>query len=890
MKDLVGRTLSHYRITAPIGAGGMGEVYRATDTALRRDVAIKVLPEAVARDPERLERFRREAHLLASLNHPNIAAIYGLEEADGTPFLALELVEGEDLSAHIARGPMPLADALPIARQIADALEAAHEQGIIHRDLKPANIKVRADGTVKVLDFGLAKAMDPAGASSVDVMNSPTLTVRATQMGVVLGTAGYMAPEQARGKAVDKRADIWAFGAVFYEMLSGQRAFEGDDVSVTLASVLKEDVKWDALPQDLPATLRMLLRRCLEKDPKKRLRDIGDARIELDGGTESGDQAAVASAVQSRASRLWILAAAILVVGAFAAGWSLRPPAEPPVAYLDVDFGGDLTLREPFVISPDGQRVAFVGVDRNGKSYLSTRRFDESSVTRLREVHSDIQTMTFSPDSQWIGYVTYDRQVMKVGVAGGPPTRIASGVGSDFGHAEWGLDEILVPTYAGLSRVSIADGKSSTVTGRFGSFLPDGRTMLLGTAGLSDAGTLTSLAPGDTAPRPVARFRGRSPRYLPIGYLIYIGDNDILQAVRFDVNKKEISGEPVPLMERVQSFVSSGTGTVVFVRKDDGDDRRMLAWMDEAGRTEAILKEPGLYSSPRLSPDGKQVAFGSIDRDAILVSIHDIARGITRRLARIARPDGSAPASPYLLWTPDGRHLLYRSAGAIWLMRADGSGAPRRLLETAGTPESISPDGRRLAISLGGKDTKRDIWIATLEGGPAALQANSPVLLLGGAADELNPVFSPDGKWLAYTSDESGEALIYVLDTAHPESRWPVSSIGSFLPQWAPSGQELFFVGLTRNGPAPGLPLWVASYAVAGGAFMPGTVKNFTETSGRLVPLGASPVYGVAATGRRIVGLFDTRGTDAIRSKRTHGVIQNVFDVIQDKANVRAGK
>ena len=885
MSLAAGTRLGPYEIVAAIGAGGMGEVYRALDSNLKRFVAIKVLPAAVAGDGDRLARFQREAEVLAALNHPNIAAIHGLEKTPDCTALVMELVEGEDLSAHIARGAMPVTDALPIARQIADALEAAHESGIIHRDLKPANVKVRADGTVKVLDFGLAKAMDPnTSAATADAANSPTLTARATQMGMIIGTAAYMAPEQAKGRSVDKRADIWAFGVVLFEMLTGQRAFKGDDVSETLASVIRDTPDSSALPASTPPRLRALVERCLERDIRLRLRDIGEARILLANPLEPPASHATN---QPSASNRWpwvvaaasVLALATFALGTFAGWWGVARDIAPPVVHLDADFGGGLTLQSEVSISPDGQRVAFFGADDSGQRHLAIRQLNEPTVTRLRPIEGEITAIAppfFSPDSQWIAYVT-GGQLMKIAVTGGPPTRIAGPLVTSSRPGRWGADEILVPAFAGMVRVSIKDGAATATPFPMASFLPDGRTMLI--SGWATAPRALAVAtPGDAIPRPVPRLRGKYARYLPIGYLVYIDESEVLQAVAFDVNRMEPTGDPLPLVEHVFWFDISDTGTLIFSRST-ADPGRTIAWFDEAGRTETIVKEPGAYVAPRLSPDGARLAFSVVDRGKRSILVRDLDRGITRPLVS-AEANVSDP-----LWMPDGRDILYRGSGGIWIMRSDGSGAPRRLLEIAGAPDAVSPDGRSLAVNIDGAGTKRDIVRVPLTGGPDALQAGTPEPLVVGPADELNPVYSPDGKWMAYSSDQSGEFQVYVLAVGDPRSRWQASSmpgLQGYLPRWAPQTQQLFFKGIARQVPLASTPVWVATYAVAGNAFVPGSVKPFGGTVA-MDPLGASPIYDVAPGGRRVLGLLSEKRA-AEPPRELFGVMLNAFTEIQRRA------
>ena len=502
-----GERLGAYEIVAALGAGGMGEVYRARDTRLNRDVAIKILPDALAADPDRLARFTREAQLLAALNHQNIAAIYGIE---GSRALVMELVEGEDLSAVIARGPLTWADALPIARQIADALETAHEAGIIHRDLKPANIKVRTDGTVKVLDFGLAKALSPDGsAAAADAMNSPTLTARATQLGMVLGTAAYMAPEQARGKVVDRRADIWAFGVVLYEMLTGHRAFEGDDVSITLANVLKEDVHWNRLPADLPASAHRLLKRSLEKDPKRRLSSIGDARLELDDSTSSP---VIAASAPPRHQVLPWAIAALTGLGAIYLGWLAlgRTNTSSTVTWTSIPapVDGFSRVMGP-AVSPDGKWIVFGAPDAKGRDHLWIRSFGAQSAQILQGTETGGSPF-WSPDSRFIGFIK-DRKLQSVPVGGGTPQVLAD-VATNARGGTWNRDGVILFVGApglGLHRVSASASGPAVALDAFAnpagavtmfpSFLPDGQHFLFTRVSDSEASiNVGSLADGTT--------------------------------------------------------------------------------------------------------------------------------------------------------------------------------------------------------------------------------------------------------------------------------------------------------------------------------------------------------------------------------------------------------
>ena len=654
----VGSRLSHYDVTALIGEGGMGQVYQATDTKLNRQVALKILPEAFAADPDRLARFQREAHVLASLNHPNIAQIHGLEESDGIRALVLELVEGPTLADRIAQGPIPVDEALPIAKQIAEALEAAHEAGVIHRDLKPANIKVRDDGTVKVLDFGLAKALDttPQGDPSL----SPTLTAAATQMGVIMGTAAYMSPEQARGKTVDKRADIWAFGAVLFEMLTGKRAFEGEDVSVTLADVIRAEVSWEKLPSDLPSGLTTYLHRCLQKEPSQRIQAFGDVRLALDGAFESTVNPVAEPNVASRLQvwqRSMPLAVAALVIAAIAGGlavvvagiasgfgvWSTTRSEAPGVVRfqipvpLDTSRYGSSLLERNVTTAPDGSFVVYMAPDRSMLRYIDSE--EETAIPGAIGGSNPV----VSPDGKWIGFWA-NGQLKKVSVNGGGSMRLCD-VGLTIGIS-WGPDDtILFAQTDGVWRVPGAGGVCEKVIDvgegellGFPRMLP-GTDWLLMTAGLppNQRVVVQSLA---TEERTVLlEDRGVDARYLTSGHLVYQSD-DALRAVPFDLASRSVTGGPVTLVE---GLVSEGVpqvglseaGTLAYLTRGDISSANRLVWVDRQGNEELLSLQPADYLAPRVSPDGRRVAVGTRDSSAVLdedIYIHDLTRGGLERL------------------------------------------------------------------------------------------------------------------------------------------------------------------------------------------------------------------------------------------------------------------
>ena len=626
-----GTRLGPYEITAQIGEGGMGEVYQATDTNLKRSVAIKVLPESVARDPERLARFQREAEVLAALNHPNIAAIYGLEKSDGTTALVMELVEGPTLADRITQGAIPIDDALPIAKQTAEALEAAHEQGIIHRDLKPANIKVRPDGTVKVLDFGLAKALEPTSAMSPGMSQAPTITTSAmTQAGMILGTAAYMSPEQARGEATDSRADIWAFGVVLYELLTGRRLFGAENVSETLAAVLREDPTWEMLPASVPPGVRRLLRRCLQRDRRNRLQHAGDARVEIQD-VLSAPTADIAHqtmpSTRWRERVAWALAGVAVLVAVGVAYFAAGQPSSQPVRELSVvpPPGWTFSLVDAPVISPDGSRLAFVGVDANGNTQLWIRDLDAVEPRPIADTE-DGRSPFWSPDGLSLAFFA-NREVRRIDLAGGPVRTLASADELDGGT--WSSDGTIVfsPRVGPLLRVTADGGTTTPATQmdtdhgelfhRFPAFLPDGRRFLFVIQSNipENSGLYIGSLDSNEKTR-IGDIRSRAA-YADPGYLLFTR-NRTLMAQPFDPVALELSGEATVVGGRVASAVNL-FGQATFSVSESGvlAYRRVpllqFTWFDRSGQRLASLGSPGEYSSLSLSPDGQHVAFEQLD-------------------------------------------------------------------------------------------------------------------------------------------------------------------------------------------------------------------------------------------------------------------------------------
>ena len=841
-----GSRVGPYEIIAALGAGGMGEVYRARDAALGRDVALKILPDVVAGDPDRLARFQREAQVLASLNHSHIAQIYGLEDIGaGGRAIVMELIEGDDLSQRIARGPLPLDEALPIARQIADALEAAHERGIIHRDLKPANIKVRPDGTVKVLDFGLAKAMEPAGAASPSASESPTITTPAmTEAGMILGTAAYMSPEQARGKRVDTRADIWAFGCVLYEMVTGRRAFEGEGVSETLARVIEREPDWARLPATLSPSLRTYLRRCLQKDPRQRVQAIGDVRLALEGAFETAVPNTAAAAVGAQWRRLTIVGvAATLASGAIIGTlvWVAMRQAPPRVTRLEVTPSGPAALSinwnaRDLAITPDGSRLIYVG---NRSTQLFVRALDATAPVA---VFTGQPSGPFvSPDGQWIGFADGLGVLKKVSVTGGPAVTLATLDTAGPSGATWGPDDtIIVATNSvatGLQQVAAAGGPLTVLTRPdreqgeadhlWPEMLPGGRAVLFTITALTGGLDAAQVAVLDlqTGERQVL-VRGVSHAHYVLdkpkwsspqnqgGHLVYAAAGT-LRAVAFDLASLETRGTPVTVVSDVVmtarggvDAVVAGDGTLAYVSGSVEGTPRTLLWVDRQGLETPIPAPPRPYLLPALSPDGTRVAVFANDYERDLW-LWDLSR---TTLTRLTSADG---VDVVQVWTPDGRRLIFTSEQGgvrnLFWQAANSPGAVERLTESPNTqyPSAVSPDGRQLIFSEEAPKTDNDVMAIELDG----TRRVTPIVQT--AFTERNGIISPDGRWLAYEADDSGRFEIYVRPYPDVNSgHWTVSTNGGTRPVWARSGQELVYVSptgaLMRVGVTRG-PSWAAT-------------------------------------------------------------------------------
>jgi Tol biopolymer transport system component/aminoglycoside phosphotransferase (APT) family kinase protein len=795
-----------YEVRREIGRGGMGVVYLARDTKLDREVAIKVLPHEVAQDQERLARFEREAKLLGSLRHANIAAVYGLEVVDERRYLVLEYVDGEDLAARLDRGPLPIDEALAVAREIAEAVGAAHEQGVIHRDLKPANIKITEKGDVKVLDFGLAKALGDQPSSMVsDPSASPTVVTigSPTTPGVILGTAGYMSPEQARGRAADKRSDIWSFGCILYELLVGRQIFPGETVTDSLGAILHKDPEWSLLPPGVPPTVQLLLRRCLARDRKRRLQDIGDARIELeeaiaDPTSSSLSLAGAALAAESRRPRGRLpLAGALLAVGALAgsgAMWVLHPKGpEPPLRKFEIAVE-DIEPNNGLVISPDGRRIVYSAAGR-----LWVRELDRLEPRALAGTENAAIPF-WSPDSTTIAYQSSGR-LWKVPATGGEPTAIASvrESFSNVGGGAWGPDDEIVFTTgnSGLFAVSAQGGDPALVLDpdpdteddyHDVSPLPGGRGVLFVVHRDRGVADTIALLAGETKKILLCLEGERlfSPVHSPTGHILYHRQSTTpgIWALPFSLSLLEVTGKPFLVVpDGVRPSVSSD-GSLVCIRGANLAAAKLI-WVGRSGDAGDIIGQPqtGFYH-PSISPDGRRVAVSAEEGETRDIWVHDIARGTK---ARLTFTEGNEWLNA---WSASGDELLFlveRSGKRFTYTKAtDGTGEDQELVE--GAPYDCSRDGRFFLFGKGSKETKGDIWYLPLQDG------SEPVALLQTPANETRGRLSPDGGVIAYLSDESGRDQVYIKRFPSGDGKWQVSLDGGSWPRWSHAGDELFFI------------------------------------------------------------------------------------------------
>ena len=939
-----GTKLGPYEILRSLGAGGMGEVYRARDTKLGRDVALKILPDSFAHDAERVARFKREAQVLAALNHPHIAAIYGLEESGTTQFLVLELVDGPTLAERLVRlkadttgtiSPalvrlkadatgtvrpasripaasvvsgfsrtrtgLPIDEALAIARQIADALGAAHEKGIIHRDLKPANIALDANDRVKVLDFGLAKAIEPAsvvqafrpaGAGSPeglrdDITASPTITTPAmmTGAGVILGTAAYMSPEQAKGRAADKRSDVWSFGCVVFEMLTGKKPFEGEDVSDTLASVLKTEPDWMTLPANLPPAIRTLLTRCLQKDRLKRMADISVAQFLMDEAATPGVATGGASAVvtpprSSHRVAIGALAAIVVALAGALAWMALRSPTSAPHASLRLSadlgaagsslvVGGGSAAGASAILSPDGALLAFVAQAANGQPMLHVRKLDQLQATPLSGTDGASGAF-FSPDGQWLGFFVGNK-LKKVSVTGGAAVTLADAPNNRGGS--WADDDtiVFVPDNraTGMMRVSSSGGKpeplttlgEGEVTQRWPQMLPGGKAVLFtghsNVTGFDDANIVVQRLPA--GPRTIVQRGGYYGRYLASGHVIHLHETTLF-AVPFDVDRLEVTGPAMPVLERVApntnngaaQFAASSTGTLVYVPGQGVGATAILEWMTRDGRTTSLRATPANWRDILFAPDGNRVAMSITDGKQADVFVYDWARDTLSRLTFDPRDD----LGP--VWTPDGRRIAFSSRRGdkstlnIYWQRADGTGDAQRLTESRNpqTAWSWHPSGKFLAFPEANPQTQQDIMILPMEGSDASgWKPGKTTVFLNSPLQEAQPAFSPDGRWLAYMAGEAGRPEVFVRPFPGPGGKWQISAEGGLYPTWSRTRHELLF---TTN--IPDNRIMSASYTVDGDSFRAEKPRLWSEAHfiARPGPAGVTRSFDLHPDGERV--------------------------------------
>ena len=893
---MVGKTISHYKVLEKIGEGGMGEVYRATDTKLNRDVALKILPQQFASDSQRMGRFQREAEVLASLDHPNIGQIYGIEDAGQTKALVLQLIEGPTLAERIAKGPIPVEDALKIALQMAEGLEAAHEKGVIHRDLKPANIKITPEGQVKILDFGLAKALEGETPPDSSLSQSPTLTAAATQAGVILGTAAYMSPEQASGEATDKRADIWSFGVVLFEMLTGRQLFTGKTVSHVLADVLRAEPDWNSLPANLHSRLRVLLERCLDKEAKDRLSGISDARVDIQKVLTDPIGVLVqpvAEVVQPQSKLPWVAGIALAVITGLAV-WILAPQPTRSVARFVVGTSATEPLSpnagtRDLAISSDGTRIVYRSSSGRG-AHVYLRQMDQLEGTRLFSTQNNITNPFFSPDGAWVVFSTGDGTWKKVSTLGGPPVTLFPNGGASPRGASWGPDDTIIFARAigdtGLLRVPAAGGDPEVLTTldaeqgeinhRWPEILPGGDAVLFTIVKGPGAGNMEiavlDLATGE---RKVLVRGGSNPLYALTGHIIYGVDGTLL-AVPFDLDRLEVTGEPVPVLEGVMTdpsgaveFTLSADGSLVYVAGEpQGGPLRSLVWVDRQGKEEPLRAPPRAYNYPRISPDGTRVALDLRDQEED-IWIWDLTRETLTRLT--FDPDQDY----YPVWTPDSQRVAFSSAREgqrnLFWKAAEGTGSVERLTESSNIQYaySFSADGEALVFRETQPDTGDDLRMLSL------VEDRAVKTLVATQFRERNAELSPDGNWMAYQSNASGQDQIYVRPfPAVDEGQWMISTSGGTHPLWAPDGRELFYLSD---------PALMAVPIQTDPSFMPGTPELLFEGDYRA---GQGRSYDVAPDGQQFLMIKWVVPSDEGSNAPELIIVENWFEELKERVPV----
>jgi serine/threonine-protein kinase len=898
---MIGKTIGQYEIQSLLGAGGMGEVYQARDTRLGRIVAVKILPKQLAQDHERIQRFEREARLLASLNHTNIATLFGFEQFEGTHFLVMELVDGATLAERIAHGPIPVAEALKIAQQIAEGLEAAHEKGVIHRDLKPANVKITPDGKVKVLDFGLAKAL--AAPAQGDFLSSPTMAVGGTYAGVVLGTAPYMSPEQAKGQDADQRTDVFAFGCVLFEMLTGRRSFQGETVTDAIASVLARDPDMTTLPAGIHPRLHEILRRCLEKDQKRRWQAIGDLRVELEAISADPQGLKVQSTVAARVP-LWkfvapaAIAAAVAVVVTAAAFWGLRA-APPPTtmtrfAYmLPKDQSFTRTGRHVMAMSPDGANLVYVA---NGQLYLKSMA--DMDAKPIAGTAQDVDTPFFSPDGKWIAFCAVtEGRLKKIAVAGGAVVTLAD-IDNPFG-ASWGPgDQIFIGQGPkGIVRVSANGGKAETVVtvkpGEFGQsphLLPDGDHLLFTLAIGSgderwDKGQIViqSLVSGA---RTVLVTGGTDARYVPTGHVVYALGATVF-AVPFNVKTLRAAGGPVPVLDGV-SRASVNTGAAFFGLSDNGSlafvpgglmsviSSVTLAFVNRNGETAPLKTPPRPYFQPRLSPDGRQLAVEVKDGKDVDIWVYDLSGTTAMRRLTFSGKNRTP------IWTRDGQRVVFTSdregdSGLFW-QRGDGSGPAERLTTAeAGvfhTPDSWSPGGV-LIFERSTTNADTSLWTLSIDGD----RRPKPLVEPPTRSSFVDAsTFSPDGKWFVYEAgDASAGVRVYAQPFPPTGAKYEISPNLSADPQWSPDGKQILYLDTSGKGRLMAVDVRTQpSFAV--GTPRPLPIEGFALRDGRS--------YDITPDSTRFIVMLPPSETRAGETLQIN-VVLNWFQDLKQRAPVK---
>jgi serine/threonine protein kinase/Tol biopolymer transport system component len=884
-----GLRIRDYEVLSPLGAGGMGEVYRARDTKLGREVALKVLPEAFARDPERVQRFEREARLLAALNHPHVAAIYGVEEHEGRHVLVLELVEGETLAERIAGGPMPVEDALPLFEHIAQGLDAAHEKGIVHRDLKPANIKIAPDGNVKILDLGLAKAV-VGQTTGPDPSEAPTVPADRTRDGVLMGTPAYMSPEQARGRNVDRRTDVWAFGCVLYEVLTGRPVFASDSVSDTLAAVLTKDPDWNALPTTTPEAIRRLLRRCLAKDPARRLREAGSAIVEIQEARNEPTPSDAARDTGPHVGPRLVSAAMLalaLVVSAAAVGWMwLRRRPEPVAVTSRFAFTLPSSqvmpnrMGDALALSPDGRTLVYRAARAASLSYeLFRRPVDEFAETPIDGTEGGVSPF-FSPDGQWVGFVRAS-ELVKVPLAGGTVHHLTDLPNPNIRGADWGRDDVIVFGWKQLMQVPAAGGAATPIftpnderSAWYPQILPDGDSVLFTLSrGGPDSGEIDVLN-RRTGEHHVVLANGSKGRLLPTGHLVFV-QSGRLWGVPCDAERLEATGAPVPVVESVRvenggavQFATAEQGTLVYLPASSAGSRsKNIVWVDRTGQEQAVTLPARNYQGLSLAPDGTRAAFQVDEGVAADVWVSDLERGTLSPITTDRGFDGGP------LWSPDGERIVYLSDrnGQRHLMieSSDGTGSAEVLATfdadaLDARPLAWTPDGTTLLTWSQTATTNGDIGTVLVHG------SDGWKPLIQTPTNEMTPAISPDGRWLAYSSFDTGRFQVYVQRFPALGDRQQVSVSTGWGPTWTSSGKEIIFLDTNVRDSAPDAVMRVSVEPVAVDASslrFGAPERLFDFDISRYYAMPNIRFYDVSPDGRRLLTMAFADEPDSTRAE-----------------------